>query len=265
MLAAAHGRVFAGIRNGRLLALSLRTGDLLWSQQVVPPHTFPEGYLNIGAGQQLWVDSAPEPSIIETQPAILDDRIVVGTHARSIVSYLIDSGRRAWQWQLDAPAVGAVLPFMNGVLLHTRNRVYCLRGWDGWVLWQREFPDEDLCESFACGTGVAYFTTRDVTRGATEGARATLALDGRGVHARRPVAGLNARLRWDAATGLLYELTDSALSILDPGALTPAHEIGLEPGERSLAWAITPETIYLLTQSFSQSVTTSLTAIAHPG
>jgi hypothetical protein len=97
----------------------------------------------------------------------------------------------------------------------------------------------------------------------TDAHGATIALDPNGVRVRRATDGA-ARLRADATTGLLYELSEDELSILEPEQLLAIREIGLRRNERILEWAVTPEAIYLLAQSFSRSVTTSLIALRHP-
>lgn len=275
LLEIASGRVFVGSSNGRLHALDASNGNQVWSQQVVPPHAFPDGFLDIGDGKRLWLERSAEPSIIETRPAVLDDRIVVGTYARSVVAYHIGTGRRAWQWQIDGPALGAVLPYGSNVVLHTTNRVYCLRAWDGWVLWQWDFPDEEIHESFACSDRLVFLTTssgRDYDRHGVakhdSHSHRTVGLNAGGPRIRLAGAPRTARLLCEPATGRLYQVSNEGLSIIDPDTGGRLHHINLDHGRlergQQLAVAVTAEAIYLLTQAFSRTVTTTLYALRHP-
>jgi hypothetical protein len=192
----AEGRLFLGDRRGFLHGLDAATGQPLWRVRT----------------------SRAAKDDVNSTPVVHGGVVAVGTNARLALGYETASGRPVWRRRLDGPCTRSVPAGGEAALLWTQGSAYVLRITDGALLGRWSRRNHQV--THACGAGelTLLVTARlwgpnrlpwpvsvlRAYRGAQE------------VYARPYPRWACVSLRYEPATGLVYEATSWGLGILDP-------------------------------------------------
>src|SRR5262245_26588405 len=206
----AAGRVFIMGATGRLNALDLATGAVVWSRNVIEEN---------GGENPQWGKSC--------SPLVLGSLVVVsagGPAGRSLVAYDVETGRPAWQGGSDASGYSspilAELAGVRQILIFNSGTVAAHDPATGALLWERPWPAEQPNVAqpltlpgdrvlFSAGYGVGSKLFQ-IARADDGGLRATLVWETPRLKAKFTNLVVH--------DGYVYGLDDGVLVCLDPAS-----------------------------------------------
>jgi outer membrane protein assembly factor BamB len=233
------GLVYSGTSQ-ELLAIEAASGRVVWSfcpygrnvetiyssPAVAGDHLFVgdrRGYLHCLAaatGEPVWqvLTSRAAKNQVNSDPVVFGGVVVVGTTARLAAAYDTATGREVWRHRLDGPCCKVVPARAGAALLCTNSSGYLLSVLDGTVLerWhRRNYGVDQACVA----DGLTLLVTRrewGKTRLPWPVAelRAYRNLDE--VYASTYPRSAGPTIRYEPATGRVYEATSFGLGILNP-------------------------------------------------
>jgi outer membrane protein assembly factor BamB len=179
----ARGRLYVVENEGRVLALSARTGRTLWRRDLgklaASTPTYAEGRLYVTvlaggsqdegrvaalsarSGRTIW--SRDLPSRTESSPLVVRDRLYFGAENGTIYALRTQNGRIVWTYDA-ADAVKSALAYDNGRLYFGdyAGSVNAVRARDGELVWSRSnVSPENFYGTPAVGFGRIFLSTTD--------------------------------------------------------------------------------------------------------
>lgn len=121
-VAIAHGAVLAGFDTGKLVALTLAEGKLLWEASVAVPSGRSE--------LERMVD-------IDSDPRIVDDHVYIATYQGRVASVALDSGHIEWVRDMSSYS-GVAVDSDHLYLSDDQSQVWGMERSDGGVLWKQD-------------------------------------------------------------------------------------------------------------------------------
>ncbi len=179
----ARGRLYVVENEGRVLALSARTGRKLWRRNLgklaASTPSYAEGRLYVTilaggsqdegrvaalsarSGRTIW--SRDLPSRTESSPLVVRDRLYFGSEDGTVYALRVGNGRTLWTYEA-ADAVKSALAYDNGRLYFGdyAGSVNALRARDGELVWTRtNVSPENFYGTPAIGFGRIFLSTTD--------------------------------------------------------------------------------------------------------
>jgi len=179
----ARGRLYVVENEGRVLALSARTGRTLWRRDLgklaASTPSYAEGRLYVTilaagsqgkgrvaalsarSGRTIW--SRDLPSRTESSPLVVRDRLYFGTESGTVYAMRTENGRIDWTYEA-ADAVKSALAYDKGRLYFGdyAGSVNALRARDGELVWTRtNVSPENFYGTPAVGFGRIFLSTTD--------------------------------------------------------------------------------------------------------
>lgn len=115
-------RIIAGFDNGKLAALNLRTGELLWEKTVAEPHGRTE--------LERMVD-------IDAPPLVMDNLVFVTSYQGRTMAREIDRGEEVWSQEVSSHA-GLGIDSENVYVSDSQSHIWALKRESGVPLWKQE-------------------------------------------------------------------------------------------------------------------------------
>jgi len=223
--AVAGDRLFIGDRNGVLHCLSTTTGKLLWWAQT----------------------SQAENRDVNATAVVVDDVVITATNSAFAIAYATDSGREVWRQELDRGSIFQIQRLQDNVVVQGWNSLYFLKPRTGEVVRKLSWPERRVRTTTVTGATLVTITEEDFDREHPQSGDAELrGFSGADALYSHEYVGLMAMLRFDAATGMVYESRLDGIGIIDPVTGRRIHHITSESG----FWPALPDvdggTIYAL-------------------
>jgi outer membrane protein assembly factor BamB len=103
--------------------------------------------LNADSGAAVWkVQTNRQGADVNSTPLLVDGLAIVGTNARTVVAFDMETGRRAWKRSIDGPAVFGLLRYMGSIVVVT-DSIYLLSPSTGAI--QRHIGSADWSIEYA--------------------------------------------------------------------------------------------------------------------
>ena len=117
-----NGIVIIGTDSGKLAALTLKTGTVLWETQIADPRGRTE--------LERMVD-------IDAQPVVIEDVVYVVTYQGRLATVQLDSGRMLWARDISSYSGMALDPYRVYVT-DSESQVWALNRFNGATLWRQD-------------------------------------------------------------------------------------------------------------------------------
>ncbi len=117
-----NGIVLVGSDNGKLTALTLQDGTVLWETRIAVPHGRSE--------LERMVD-------IDADPVVVENTVYVVTYQGRLAAVQLDSGRILWVRDISSYA-GLVVDAYRVYLTDAESRIWALNRYNGSTLWRQD-------------------------------------------------------------------------------------------------------------------------------
>jgi outer membrane protein assembly factor BamB len=117
-----NGIVIVGSDSGKLAALTLKTGRVLWETQIADPRGRTE--------LERMVD-------IDVQPVVMEDVVYVVTYQGRLATVQLDSGRMLWARDISSYSGMALDPY-RVYITDSESQVWALNRFNGATLWRQD-------------------------------------------------------------------------------------------------------------------------------
>lgn len=117
-----NGIVIIGTDSGKLVALTLKTGTVLWETQIADPRGRTE--------LERMVD-------IDAQPVVMEDVVYVVTYQGRLATVQLDSGRMLWARDISSYSGMAIDPY-RVYITDSESQVWALNRFNGATLWRQD-------------------------------------------------------------------------------------------------------------------------------
>ena len=117
-----NGIVIIGSDSGKLAALTLKTGTVLWETQIADPRGRTE--------LERMVD-------IDAQPIVMEDVVYVVTYQGRLATVQLDSGRMLWARDISSYSGMALDPY-RVYITDSESQVWALNRFNGATLWRQD-------------------------------------------------------------------------------------------------------------------------------
>ena len=221
--AVAGDRLFIGDVNGVLHCLSTTTGKLLWWAQT----------------------SDADNRAVNASAVVVDDVVITATNSAFAIAYATDSGREVWRQELDRGSIFQIQRLQDNVVVQSWNSLYILKPRTGAVVRKLSWPERRVRTTTVTGATLVTITEEDFDsiaandrgferfmREAREHSQSGDAelrgFSGADALYSHEYVGPTAMLRFDAATGMVYESRLDGIGIIDPVTGRRIHHITSE-------------------------------------
>lgn len=223
--AVAGDRLFIGDRNGVLHCLSTTTGKLLWWAQA----------------------SDAENRNVNASAVVVDNVVITATNSAYAIAYATNTGHEVWRQELDSGSIFQVQRLQDNVVVQSWNSLYILSPRTGAVVRKLSWPERRVRTTTVAGATLVTITEEKPDSEHLLSGNAELrGFSGADALYSREHVGPMAMLRFDAATGMVYESRHDGIGIIDPATGRRIHHITSETG----FWPALPDvdggTIYAL-------------------
>jgi outer membrane protein assembly factor BamB len=148
------GWLIVSLEGGDLLAFRASDGELVWRRALAAPlATLPAPALDrlylgltdgrvvavaLASGVEVWTRGIEGAA---TGLLALDEQLIVGSSARAIYSFSLDSARQRWRWRLGAAVLGAPTADADRIFFTTLdNTVRAIERRNGHLAWRQGLP-----------------------------------------------------------------------------------------------------------------------------